>query len=194
MRAWPARVAPGAPAPTAFLDRDGTLNINRPGTYITRPGQLRLYAQAPAALRLMAAKGYRLVVLTNQSAVARGYMSLAAARAINLKLVKDLRREGVKIDAVYMCPHGPDDGCGCRKPAPGLLKEAAKDRPADLRSSFLAGDKASDLRMAANGGIKGFLVLTGEWRSAGAAAAKSGYKGLLALARALPDVKKGKTK
>ena len=193
MRAWGTRARGTRRVPTAFLDRDGTLNINRPGTYITRPSQLRLYAQAPAALKIMAAKGYRIVVLTNQSAVARGYMTLAAAKAINLRLVRELQRARARVDAVYMCPHGPQDGCRCRKPATGLLEEAAADLPTDLGRSFLAGDKASDLRMAANGGIKGFLVLTGEWRSAGPAAARGGYKGLLALARSLPDVKERTT-
>lgn len=187
MRAWPAKVKPGPAAPTAFLDRDGTLNRDKAGTYITRPAQLKLYAGAAAALRLMARKGYRVVVLTNQSGVARGYMTLARALAINRKLLRDLRLEGAGVAAVYFCPHGPREKCGCRKPEPGLIREAVKDFPADLPRSFMAGDKKSDLDLARRAGIKGRLVLTGQWRSAGAAAAKKGYKSLLALARALPD-------
>lgn len=189
MRAWPPKVRRGAPSPTAFLDRDGTLNRNRAGTYITRPAQLKLYSAAAAALRLMARKGYRIVVLTNQSGVARGYMTLACSRAINGKLLRDLRREGAAIDAVYFCPHGPDEKCACRKPEPGLILEAVKDSPADLPRSFMAGDKKCDLDLARRAGIKGHLVLTGQWRSAGRAAAKKGYRNLLALARALPDYK-----
>jgi histidinol-phosphate phosphatase family protein len=192
MRAWPRTIRSAPPAPTAFLDRDGVLNRDRAGNYVTRPAQIRLYAAAAPALRLLLRKGYRLVVLTNQSGVARGYMTLAQAKAINLRLLRDLRREGAPVDAVYFCPHGPDDGCACRKPAPGLIEEANKDRPADMARSFMAGDKKSDLGLARRAGIKGYLVLTGQGRAAGAAA-KKGYRDLLALARALPDHKR-KTK
>ncbi len=188
MRAWPPSVKRGAPAPTAFLDRDGTLNRDS-SAYITSPEQLKLYASAATALKLIALKGYRVVVLTNQSAVARGYMTMAAARAINLKLVKDLRHAGASVDAVYFCPHGPGDGCLCRKPGTGLIKEALKDTPADMARSFMAGDKNSDLAMARGAGIKGYLVLTGQWRSAGPRAAAKGYRDLLALARAIPDTR-----
>ena len=98
------------------------------------------------------------------------------------------------MDAVYFCPHGPDENCACRKPAPGLIREANKDVPADMKRSFMAGDKKSDLGLARRAGIKGHLVLTGQWRSAGAAAAKKGYKDLLALAKALPDYSERKIK
>jgi len=188
MRAWPAKIIRGRPAPAAFLDRDGTLNPNRPGTYIVRPEQLKLYAGAGKALRLIAAKGYRLVVLTNQSAVARGYMTLARSKEINLKLVRELKKEGVKLDAVYFCPHGPSDGCACRKPRGGLVSEAVRDLAIDLAGSFVAGDKKSDLDLARAAGIKGRLVLTGEGRAVGAA--RETYKDLLSLAKALPDLSK----
>jgi len=190
MRAWPRKVKTGPPVPTAFLDRDGVLNRNRPGVYVTRPDQVKLYASAAPALRLMAAKGYRLVILTNQSGVARGYMTLAQALAINMKLLRDLRLRGAAVDAVYFCPHGPGEKCSCRKPEPGLIREANKESPADMKRSFMAGDKKSDLALARRAGIKGYLVLTGAWRSAGPAAAAEGYKSLLALARSLPDYKR----
>ena len=90
MRAWLSRRQPSAGAPAAFLDRDGTLNRNRHGVYVTRPEQLELYARVPAALKLLSRKGYRLIVLTNQSGIARGYMTAAASRAINMKLVRPL--------------------------------------------------------------------------------------------------------
>lgn len=192
MRAWPPlRPARGAKAPAAFLDRDGTLNRDRAGVYITSPEQLRIYAGVPAALRRLAAKGYRLVVLTNQSGVARGYMSLAQARRINLKLVRELKKAGVRLDAVYFCPHGPDDGCGCRKPRTGLIREAARELAIDLERSFVAGDKASDLDLARAAGIKGLLVLTGQGKAAGRAGA---FRRLSSLAAAVPDVKTRKIK
>lgn len=190
MRAWPESVKKGKAVPTAFIDRDGTLNRDRAGAYITRPSQLKIYAGAPAALKLIAAKGYRIVVLTNQSGVARGYMTLAGAIAINLRLVRDLRLQGARVDAVYFCPHGPGENCACRKPATGLIREAAKDSPADMARSFVAGDKGSDLQLAEKAGLKGYLVLTGQGKSAAAGAAA--HKDLPALARALPDLS-GKT-
>ena len=186
MRAWPRTLKQGPAAPTAFLDRDGTLNRDRAGVYITSPDQLKLYSSAARAVKLLSEKGYRIVVLTNQSGVGRGYMTLAAAKAINLKLVRELRAAGAPVAAVYFCPHAPDAACACRKPRPGLLREARKDLPADLRRSFVAGDKPSDLALARNAGLKGYLVLTGQGRAASAA----GYKDLLALARAVPDLGK----
>ncbi len=192
MRAWPSSPRCGPRAPAAFLDRDGTINLNRPGTYITRPAQLKLYTGAAKALRLIAAKGYRLVVLTNQSAVARGYMTLARSREINLKLVRELKKAGVELDAVYFCPHGPDEGCACRKPRAGLIKEAARELSIDLRRSFVAGDKKSDLELARTAGIKGRLVLTGEGRAVVPSPGAERYRDLPALARALPDLSKEK--
>lgn len=192
MRAWPPKVAKGPPVPTAYLDRDGTINRDKAGSYILKLSQFRLYAAAPAAVKLLNAKGYRVVVLTNQSAVGRGYMTMAVSRAINLKMVRELRRAGARVDAVYFCPHAPEADCACRKPKPGLINEAAMDRPADPALSFMAGDKKCDLDLARNAGIKGRLVRTGQWRhSLGSAAAKKGCKDLLTLARALPDVSGG---
>jgi len=189
MRAWPARLVRRAPRPTAFLDRDGVLNHNRAGSYVTEPGQLKLYAAVPAALRLLALKGYRLVVVTNQSAVARGYMPLARAKAINRRLVALLKAAGAGVDAVYFCPHGPADGCRCRKPEPGLIEESNRDCPADMAGSFMAGDKRSDLELGRKAGLKAFLVRTGQWRSAGKAHGAREFSNLLALARAVPDLK-----
>ena len=192
MRAWPGNIKSGQAVPTAFLDRDGTLNRDSKA-YITSPAALKIYASAARAVALLNRKGYRVVVLTNQSGVARGYMTLACSKAINLKLVRDLRKNGAAIDAVYFCPHGPGEGCACRKPAPGLIQEALKDHPADLKRSFMAGDKNSDLQLARRAGIKGKLVLTGQGRSAGAAV-KRGHRNLLALARSVPDFTERKMK
>jgi len=162
------------------------LNWNRDGTYITKPAQLRLYADAADALRLISDKGYRIVVLTNQSGVARGYMTMACARQINYKLVRELRRKGARISAIYFCPHSPEDKCNCRKPSVGLILEALKDYPAHLPGSFVVGDKKCDLDLALNADLKGYLVLTGQWRSADPSDIKKGYRSLLVLARQLP--------
>jgi histidinol-phosphate phosphatase family protein len=192
MRAWPGRPARSAARPTAFLDRDGVLNHNRAGTYVTDPSDLKLYAAVPAALRLLAQKGYRLVVVTNQSAVARGYMTLAKAKAINRRLVVLLKAAGAGVDAVYFCPHGPEEGCRCRKPEPGLIEEANRECQADMAGSFIAGDKRSDLELGRRAGLTAFLVRTGQWRSAGKAHGAREFPNLLALARAIPDLKRKK--
>lgn len=192
MRAWPLRPARRAPGPTAFLDRDGVLNHNRAGVYVTEPAGLKIYAAVPAALRLLAKKGYRLVVVTNQSGVARGYMTLAKAKAINRRLAALLKAAGARVDAVYFCPHGPAEGCRCRKPAPGLIEEANRECPADMAGSFVAGDKRSDLELGRKAGLRSFLVRTGQWRSAGKAHGAREFSSLLALARAVPDLKRKK--
>ncbi|PIU19345.1 MAG: hypothetical protein COT18_07970 [Elusimicrobia bacterium CG08_land_8_20_14_0_20_59_10] len=189
MRCWPGHKPVFRGAPAAFLDRDGTLNRNRHGQYITRPGQLRLYARASAALKLLARKGYLLVVITNQSGIGRGYMTMAVSKAINLKLVGELRRKGVRLDAVYFCPHVPGDNCSCRKPAPGLAQEAAADGSLDLERSFVAGDKASDLEFAVRAGLKGHLVLTGAGRKTAARLKKKAFRDILSLAKAMPEIK-----
>ena len=92
-------------------------------------------------------------------------------------------------DDFYYCPHGPDEHCACRKPAPGLLKEAAADRPIELRGSFVAGDKDCDLLLARRAGLRGYLVMTGGGRAAAARRGAPGFRDLLSLARAVPDAK-----
>lgn len=190
MRCWPGQKPVFRGAPAAFLDRDGTLNRNRHGRYISRPGQLRLYARAAEALRLLARKGYLLVVITNQSGIGRGYMTMAVSKAINLKLVGELRREGVRLDAIYFCPHVPGDNCSCRKPAPGLAHEAAASGRLDLERSFVAGDKSSDLEFAGRAGLKGYLVLTGGGRKTAARLKKRAFRDILSLAKAMPEINK----
>jgi histidinol-phosphate phosphatase family protein len=186
MLVWKARKVfrPGAPA--AFLDRDGTLNRNIPGKYITRPDQIELYARVPAALRLLSLKGYRIVIITNQSGIGRGYMTEKVSAAINLKLVAGLKARGAAVDAVYCCPHTPEAGCACRKPGSGLVKEAVKDLKLDSRASFVAGDKACDLGVAREANLKGYLVLTGGGLKT--AGKSRGYRDLFSVAKAVPDL------
>ncbi len=189
MRAWPVR-RPSADGlrPAVFLDRDGVLVHNRAGYYLTDPAKMRVYPFAARALRLLSGAGFRLIVVTNQSAVARGYMTLSTAAEINRNLARCLRKEGALLDAVYFCPHGPDGGCACRKPGTGLLKEAFRDFPTRRDGSWMVGDKFLDLALARAGRLKPVLVLTGQGKSqlrkkgrlpAGASAAAN----LLAAAR-----------
>ena len=175
--------------PAAFLDRDGTLNRNRHGEYVTRPDQFSLYSCTIQALKLLTDKGYQIIVLSNHSGIGRGYMTLETAKEINGMLAEQLIQAGVALSGIYICPHLPSAGCVCRKPSDGLLKEALKDTRADMSRSFVAGDSSGDLKLAEAAGIPGFLVLTG----AGLRTLKKNsgvrkFGTLLSLAKAMPCV------
>lgn len=176
--------------PAAFLDRDGTINRNRHGEYITRPDQFELYLYAIPALRMISQKGYRIIVLSNHSGIGRGYMTLETAKEINLMLARQMEQAGIKIAGIYVCPHLPDAGCVCRKPKTGLLYEAMQDFGTDMEHSFIAGDSSGDMRLAAESGLPGYLVLTGAGRiTAEKMPSVKKYGTLLSLAKALPDVR-----
>jgi len=150
--------------PAVFLDRDGTINHNRPGTYLLHPRGLKFYAGAFKALRIIAGLGYRLIVVSNQSGIGRGYMTLARSKAINMKLVSALRAEGIELDGVYFCPHKPEDDCRCRKPGRGLADEALRHHAVDLRRSLVIGDKVSDIKLADALGVRAVFLKSGEGR------------------------------
>jgi len=146
--------------PAAFLDRDGVLNVDH--GYTHRPGDLELMPSAAAAVGLLNAAGYYVIVVTNQSGVARGFFPETAVQAFNAHLGDVLRQQGARIDAFYYCPHHPDGTvkalairCTCRKPMPGMLEQAAHDWPIDRGRSFLIGDKEDDMAAARAFGIRG---------------------------------------
>jgi D-glycero-D-manno-heptose 1,7-bisphosphate phosphatase len=146
--------------PAAFLDRDGVLNIDR--GYVHRPEQLEWIAGAPDAVRLLNEAGYYVIVITNQSGVARGYYQEAAVRQFHAHMQDVLRAQGAHIDAFYHCPHHPEGTvkelavrCDCRKPGTGMLEQAAREWPIDLGLSFLIGDKDDDMAAAAAFNIRG---------------------------------------
>ncbi|MBI3291377.1 MAG: HAD family hydrolase [Elusimicrobia bacterium] len=155
-------------APVIFLDRDGTL-IEDPG-YLTDPEAVRLLPRVVSALRLMRHERFRLVLVTNQSAVARGYLSRNGLEIIHRRLKQVLRARGVTLDGWYYCPHHPEARCRCRKPEPGLLRRAARELGCSLKRTYSIGDRWSDVVMGQRVGGKGLLVLTGlgrkEWRQA----------------------------
>ena len=146
--------------PAAFLDRDGVLNIDRGYTF--RPEDLKMIPTAAAAVRLLNDAGFYVFVVSNQSRVARGFYTEAAVDLFNKHIQDILKGEGAQIDAFYYCPHHPDGTikelaiqCRCRKPAPGMLEQAARDWPIDLSRSFLIGDKDDDLAAARAFHIRG---------------------------------------
>jgi D-glycero-D-manno-heptose 1,7-bisphosphate phosphatase len=146
--------------PTAFLDRDGVLNVDR--GYVHRPEELELIGGAPEAVRLLNEAGYRAVVITNQSGIARGLYDETALHRFHAHMRERLAAEGARIDAFYYCPHHPRGSvpqfsimCECRKPKTGMLEQAARDCPVDRDRSFLIGDKEDDTAAAAAYGIRG---------------------------------------
>jgi D,D-heptose 1,7-bisphosphate phosphatase len=148
-----------SPRHAAFLDRDGSLVVER--NYLSHPGGLELLPHVPEALRLLASTGHALVVASNQAGVGRGYYPLAAAHATMAELRRVLRQEGVELDAIYFCPHAPDAGCDCRKPATGMLRAAAANLHLARRESVSIGDKASDLGAGRAARTRTVLVRTG---------------------------------
>jgi D-glycero-D-manno-heptose 1,7-bisphosphate phosphatase len=152
--------------PVAFLDRDGVLNVD--SGYVHRPDQLEWVDGAPAAVRLLNEAGFVVVVVTNQSGVARGIYDEATVRRLHEHMQRVLAERGARIDAFYYCPHHPDGKvaqyalrCNCRKPGTGMLDQAAKDWPVDRARSFLIGDKDVDMQAASAFGIKGVMF---DWR------------------------------
>lgn len=145
-----------------FLDRDGTIIQER--GYLSDPETIELIPGATRAICLINRLGLAAVVVSNQSGVARGYVTLAQVEAIDRRLRLLLEQEGAFLDGMYYCPHLPADGCTCRKPEPGMLQKAAEELQIDLPGSYLAGDKTADIDTIHRVGGKGILVLTGYGR------------------------------
>lgn len=151
--------------PVIFLDRDGVIIENRP-TYVRSWADVAVYPQALNALAQISASPYKIIVVTNQSMVGRGYVSLNTAWDINKRLVKVIEQSGGRIDQVFMCPHAPQEMCDCRKPRPGLLFQAQKALSLDLSQSMMIGDALSDLQAGHAAGVRqNVLVRTGRGSS-----------------------------
>lgn len=149
-----------------FIDRDGTLN-NDIG-YVADPEKLSLLPRAAEAIKLLNAAGARVIVVSNQSGVARGFLSEEAVRRVNQRLKEIVLEQGAAIDAFYFCPHHPDVGdeayrldCSCRKPKPGLLLQAAREHNIDLSRSYMVGDEIRDIEAGINAGCKTILLEAG---------------------------------
>lgn len=144
--------------PAIFLDRDGVLIENRPD-YVREWSQVSVFPNAFRALSDARLDGYKIVIVTNQSAVGRGIISLETAWEINDRLVRLIRAEGGRVDGAYLCPHAPEEGCGCRKPKPGLLLQAARELSLDLKRSWMIGDAWSDVHAGQAAGVYGTILL-----------------------------------
>lgn len=157
-----AHVERGMPA--AFLDRDGVINFD--AGYVHDWSEFRFLPGVVDALRQLQTLGYRLIVVTNQSGIARGMYTEAAYQALTARLKDALREQGVTLAQVYHCPHHPDgrvakyrSDCDCRKPRTGMIEQALRDFDIDLSASVLVGDKSSDIEAGIKAGVgRRFLV------------------------------------
>jgi D-glycero-D-manno-heptose 1,7-bisphosphate phosphatase len=151
-----------------FLDRDGVIT-QEPPHYAHKIDQLELIPKSAEAIRLLNINGFKVIVVSNQAGVARGYYQEKDIQIYNNEMKRQLEEKGAYIDAIYYCPHYPKAtikeyriNCDCRKPKPGMLKQAEKDLNLNLKLSFLVGDKISDIEAGYRAGCKTILVLTGQ--------------------------------
>ncbi len=184
---WPAREAARehptpTPRPTLFLDRDGVLVVDR--DYLDDPGAVTLIPGVPQALARARAAGFQLVGVSNQSGLGRGRFTAAQLDAVMRRFTALLQRSGASLDGFFYCPHDPGAGCHCRKPAAGLLDEAAAELPWDPERSWVIGDKVSDVDLALGAGLRPVLVRTGH----GAAQARDlGHRAGVPVVADLPE-------
>ena len=146
-----------------FLDRDGTIVVHEP--YLSSPEQLQLLPNAAEGIRLFKKSGYLVIVITNQSGIARGFFNEERLAVIHKKLMSMLKSEGIEIDDIYYCPHHAEGivesykvDCDCRKPKPKMLLNAAKEHNIDLTKSLMIGDSAVDMLAGKNAGCTCILI------------------------------------
>jgi D-glycero-D-manno-heptose 1,7-bisphosphate phosphatase len=149
-----------------FLDRDGTINVER--EYVHLPEEFEFIPGAPEAIRALNGAGFRVIVVSNQSGIARGFYDESAVARLHLHMDGELARFGAKVDAYYYCPHHPDYGtgeyrksCDCRKPMDGMLRRGAKEFSLDLSLCYMIGDRLVDVEAALRSGCRPMMVMTG---------------------------------
>jgi D-glycero-D-manno-heptose 1,7-bisphosphate phosphatase len=152
----------GTDLPIIALDRDGTLIEE--ADYLTDPRDIRFLPGAIAGLKRLKKAGFQVVVLTNQSGLARGFITMDQLRRVNQRFTHLLKRNKVSLDGYYWCPHAPGDRCSCRKPKLGMLKQAAKHLKRSWHEAISVGDRPSDVGVGQRAGGSGILVLTGYGR------------------------------
>lgn len=140
----------------ALIDRDGTIIIDK--VYLSDPEGIEFAPGAIEGLQLLRDAGFALVLMTNQSGIARGYFDLATLAQVHNRLQSMLAVHELRLEAIYFCPHGPADGCDCRKPAPGMVRKAMLDFGFQADQVVVIGDSDGDMGAAAAAGVKGVRV------------------------------------
>lgn len=140
-----------------FVDRDGTINVDCP--YCYKPADLKIYMDTVYLMKEYQQRGFRIIILTNQSGINRGYYTVKQMNDFNDEILRRLGEYGLHVDSIYYCPHRPDEGCSCRKPERGLIDRALADYDIDLRNSVVLGDRDDvDGEMARRVGIN-YIIL-----------------------------------
>jgi D,D-heptose 1,7-bisphosphate phosphatase len=149
----------GPSRPALFLDRDGVVIADE--NYLADPAQVRILPGVPQAMAEARKAGFLLIGVSNQSGIGRGYFRDEDFQSVMQCLDRDLQEHGAEFDSFHYCPHHPEEECTCRKPRPGMLEEAAGFFDLDLPSSWMVGDKASDILFGLQAGMHAVLVRTG---------------------------------
>jgi len=145
---------------TVFLDRDGVINENLPG-YVRHWGEFCFVPGACDAIAQLTTAGHRIIVCTNQAGIATGELSSYGVEEIHRRMLTEIEKVGGRVERVYYCPHGKQEGCLCRKPQPGLLLRARSELGCDWTSAVFVGDSVTDVQAAISAGVFPILVLTG---------------------------------
>ena len=140
-----------------FLDRDGVINKERKD-YVKSIQEFQILDNVPKAIKMLKKEGFLVIVITNQSAINRGLVSIETLNEIHNYLQKFLKENNTSIDDFYFCPHRPDENCQCRKPNPGMLVKAAQEHDIDMNQSFMIGNSLTDIQAAQKSGCKGILL------------------------------------
>jgi len=139
-----------------FIDRDGTINVDT--HYIGDPDRFVMYKGVGEGVRRLKDMGYLIIVVTNQSGIARGYFTIEDLMKVHERMEYEFASFGVRLDGIYYCPHHPDDGCPCRKPNTALFEQAIKEHNIDVAGSFMIGDKELDIIAGKRIGLKTILI------------------------------------
>jgi histidinol-phosphate phosphatase family protein len=139
-----------------FIDRDGTINVNV--DYIDNPDDFQLYPTVAEGIKLLKDNGFKIIVITNQSGIARGFFTEETLKKIHERMKKELSEKHASIDGLYYCPHHPDENCDCRKPNTALFEKAIQEHTIDVSRSFVIGDRMIDVEAGHKIGCKTVLV------------------------------------
>jgi D-glycero-D-manno-heptose 1,7-bisphosphate phosphatase len=152
--------------PAIFLDRDGT--INEEMGYINHPDRFKIFPFVAESIKILKEQGFKIIIVTNQSGIARGYFTEELLKEVHGRLIQYLKQKDANLDAIYYCPHHPTVGdkkyrldCDCRKPKPGMIEKAVKEYNIDLKRSFIIGDRFKDVVFGKRMNLKTGFVLTG---------------------------------
>jgi D,D-heptose 1,7-bisphosphate phosphatase len=139
-----------------FVDRDGTINID--GPYLSDPDKFQMYPGVGEGVSILRKNGYKVIIITNQSGIGRGYFTEDDLSKIHEKMRKEFQRFHTDIDGIYYCPHHPDNNCDCRKPKTKLFEQAIRDHNIDVKKSYMLGDAIQDIEAGKKIGLKTILI------------------------------------